>query len=78
MRREKVIAKINLPARFPFGLATFLLWIGDKIDSTVFYLIIGLILFLTAGVVMFRQMTEYEVELKDLQHEKEEETIDHH
>lgn len=77
MNYQKVIAKTNLPTRFPFGLATFLLWIGDKLQSPLYYWIIGLVLFITAGVVMFRQMTEQEVELKDLQLTKDEEALNH-
>jgi len=71
MIRKKVVPLTNLPARYPFGLAALLLWIGDKIDSTVYFTLLTLLMILIVAVVMFRQSTELEVNLKELSDDEE-------
>ena len=69
MNYIKVIARKNLPSRFPFGVVAFLLWVADHFQSTLFYWLVFMYCLIPAAVVMFRQFSEMEVELKDLQNE---------
>lgn len=71
MKFKKVIAREDLPARYPFGVASFLLLVSEKVDSNVFDWIIMVMLVLIAAVVMFRQFGEKEVELNELHQDED-------
>lgn len=70
MKRPKVISRLNLPSRFPFGVVAILLWFGEKLQSPAYWTLAIMTIALIAAIVMFRQFTELEVELKDLEEEK--------
>jgi|SRR5690554_1301948 len=67
MKRPKVISRLNLPSRFPFGVVAILLWFGEKLQSPAYWTLAIITIALIAAIVMFRQFTELEVELKDLE-----------
>lgn len=67
MKRVKVIARKSLPARFPAGWAALLIIFGETLESKMYWIFISILFVLIYSVILFRQFTEEQVELKDFE-----------
>lgn len=70
MKIPVVIPRDRMPTKFPIGSVVLFIWVGEKLQSPLYWTLFGIAVAIIAAATMLRQFAEVEMDLKDFINQK--------